>query len=63
MRLVDDNQGLDEVLEEADNVVIVANLPYIPDDYEGVEDDVQEREPHLALYSGADGLDHYRALI
>jgi release factor glutamine methyltransferase len=41
---------------------VVSNPPYIA---EGVtlQREVQEHEPHLALFSGADGLGHYRRLI
>jgi release factor glutamine methyltransferase len=43
--------------------VIVANLPYVPeDDIANLSQEVQN-EPKLALASGKDGLDHYRNLI
>ncbi len=43
--------------------VIVANPPYIPDgDIAGLEPEVAEYDPRLALAGGADGLDAYRAL-
>jgi release factor glutamine methyltransferase len=38
--------------------LIVANLPYLPAGAPGYED-----EPPAAVFSGADGLDHYRRLI
>lgn len=38
--------------------VIVTNLPYVPDTYP--INDAAAHEPELALFSGADGLDHYR---
>lgn len=38
--------------------VIVANLPYVPDHYPVNE--AAKKEPSIALYSGPDGLDHYR---
>jgi release factor glutamine methyltransferase len=38
--------------------VIVTNLPYVPDTYP--INDAATHEPALALFSGADGLDHYR---
>ena len=38
--------------------VIVANLPYLAPGTPGYED-----EPPAAVYSGGDGLDHYRRLI
>lgn len=42
--------------------VVVANPPYIPDD-EYVETIVKDREPHIALFGGVDGLDHYRRIL
>ena len=38
--------------------LIVANLPYLPQDAVGYDD-----EPAAAVFSGTDGLDHYRRLI
>jgi release factor glutamine methyltransferase len=43
------------------NLGIVANLPYVPDDYP--INDAAKHEPKLALFSGPDGLDHYRKLF
>lgn len=41
--------------------VIVSNPPYIPtSDIEGLQREVKDYEPHLALDGGADGLDVYR---
>ena len=43
--------------------IVVSNPPYIPTgDIAGLEPEVSEREPRLALDGGADGLDAYRAL-
>lgn len=43
--------------------VVVSNPPYIPTaDIAGLEPEVSEREPRLALDGGPDGLDAYRAL-
>ncbi len=43
---------------------VVANLPYIrEDEYEGLDPDVRDFEPRMALVSGADGLDAIRELI
>jgi len=39
--------------------VIAANLPYVPDAYPINE--AAKQEPALALFSGADGLSHYRS--
>ncbi len=42
---------------------VVSNPPYIPTgDIAGLEPEVAQREPHLALDGGSDGLDAYRAL-
>ena len=41
--------------------VLLANLPYVPTDYR--VNSSAMKEPALALYSGADGLDHYRKLF
>jgi release factor glutamine methyltransferase len=38
--------------------LIVANLPYLPAGTAGYED-----EPEAAVFSGGDGLDHYRRLL
>jgi release factor glutamine methyltransferase len=43
--------------------VVVCNPPYIPlDAYESVEPEARDHDPHLALFSGADGLDALRVL-
>lgn len=44
--------------------VIVANLPYIADEeYSGLESDVRDFEPRLALQAGAEGLDVIKRLL
>jgi release factor glutamine methyltransferase len=44
--------------------MIAANLPYLSTDiYDASEPDVRDYEPKEALWSGHDGLDHYRRLI
>lgn len=44
--------------------VVVANLPYLTAAHvRAAEPEVGRHEPRLALVSGHDGLDHYRALI
>ncbi len=40
--------------------IIIANLPYVPTN--APADLSIKKEPALALFSGADGLDHYRQL-
>lgn len=43
---------------------IVSNPPYIPDDeWDAVEPNVKDHEPHLALRGGVDGLDLVRRMI
>ncbi len=49
--LTGDKQGYD---------VILANLPYVP---EHMQDPSILHEPYSALFSGEDGLDHYRELF
>lgn len=42
---------------------IVSNPPYIPEfEISGLQREVQNFEPHLALCGGTDGLDYYRAI-
>ncbi|MGH7243974.1 MAG: peptide chain release factor N(5)-glutamine methyltransferase [Phycisphaerales bacterium] len=43
---------------------IVSNPPYVPDDeWDAVEPNVKDHEPHLALRGGVDGLDFLRRLL
>jgi release factor glutamine methyltransferase len=43
--------------------VVVCNPPYIPlDAWESVAEEARDHDPHLALFSGADGLDAMRVL-
>lgn len=51
-------QNLDSIIDK--NTVIIANLPYVPKNL--VTSPEIEFEPKLALFSGIDGLDHYRLL-
>nr|WP_156609832.1 peptide chain release factor N(5)-glutamine methyltransferase [Auraticoccus cholistanensis] len=54
-----------DALPELDGTVdvVVANPPYIPlSAWESVAPDVRDHDPHLALFSGADGLDAMRVL-
>ncbi|MFH5806748.1 peptide chain release factor N(5)-glutamine methyltransferase [Alienimonas sp. DA493] len=44
--------------------LILSNPPYVRDDeWDGLDADVREHEPKLALLSGADGLDHVRRIV
>ncbi len=42
--------------------LIIANLPYIRED-EQIDKIVYDNEPHIALFGGEDGLNHYRKLF
>ena len=43
--------------------VVTCNPPYIPlDAWESVAPEARDHDPHLALFSGADGLDAIRVL-
>jgi len=53
-----------EVKPDALFDVIVSNPPYIPaGDLEGLQKEVRDHEPHLALEAGADGLSIVRRLL
>lgn len=44
--------------------LIVSNPPYIPtEDIKGLQPEVRDFEPHLALDGGRDGLDFYRLIV
>lgn len=44
--------------------IIVSNPPYIPDgDKEGLQIEVKQYEPHLALFGGVDGLTPYKRML
>ena len=52
-----------EGMGDASFDLVVSNPPYIPDgDIAGLDPEVRDHDPHLALSGGADGLDHYRRL-
>jgi release factor glutamine methyltransferase len=42
-------------------LVVLANLPYVPDDYQINE--AAMMEPHMAIFGGPDGLDLYRIMF
>ena len=52
---------LEPVAEPVD--IIVANLPYLPDDLPDVAPGVIGYEPHIALFGGTDGLDVIRRFV
>lgn len=43
-------------------LILVANLPYIKDS-ENLQEDVNNHEPHSALFAGVDGLKFYKELL
>lgn len=45
----------------ASGMIILANLPYVPEDYP--INDAARHEPRIALFGGKDGLDLYRTLF
>ncbi|MBI5794523.1 peptide chain release factor N(5)-glutamine methyltransferase [Candidatus Uhrbacteria bacterium] len=46
------------------HLIVTANLPYLPESrIERLEPEIRSYEPHLALASGTDGLDHYFELF
>lgn len=55
-----DDPGLQTFAQRTD--LLIANLPYLPEsDVEGLSPEVQ-RDPPGALFSGVDGLEHFRRL-
>jgi release factor glutamine methyltransferase len=53
--------AFDDLLGTVD--VVVSNPPYVPlEAWESVAVEVRDHDPHLALFSGADGLDAIRAI-
>lgn len=51
--------------ETSNHIILVANLPYIPDETfdNNALENVQKREPRLAFVGGDDGLDLYREMF
>lgn len=61
LRLGDMATAFDDLLGHVD--VVTCNPPYIPlDAWESVAPEARDHDPHLALFSGADGLDAIRVL-
>lgn len=61
LRLGDFATAFDDLIGEVD--VIVCNPPYVPlEAWESVAPEARDHDPHLALFSGADGLDAIRIL-
>lgn len=53
-----------EKVSSADEIIIMANLPYLSEEiYQTSDDDVKKFEPRSALLSGQTGLDHYSRLF
>ena len=53
------------IKEDFGNVVLVANLPYIPEEMfeANVADTVKKFEPKPAFVGGNDGLEYYRKML
>ena len=61
LRLGDALEAFDDLLGEVD--VVVCNPPYVPlEAWESVALEARDHDPHLALFSGQDGLDLIRRL-
>jgi release factor glutamine methyltransferase len=61
LRLGDAFTAFDDLLGQVD--VVVCNPPYVPlEAWESVAPEARDHDPHLALFSGADGLDAIRVL-
>ncbi len=61
LRQGDLRTAFDELLGTVD--VVVSNPPYIPlEAWESVAPEARDHDPHLALFSGDDGLDAIRAI-
>jgi len=61
LRLGDAFTAFDDLLGQVD--VVVCNPPYVPlDAWESVAPEARDHDPHLALFSGQDGLDAIRRL-
>jgi release factor glutamine methyltransferase len=61
LRLGDAFEAFDDLAGSVD--VVVCNPPYIPlEAWESVAPEARDHDPHLALFSGADGLDAMRRL-
>ena len=61
LRLGDFATAFDDLLGTVD--VVVCNPPYVPlESWESVAPEARDHDPHLALFSGSDGLDAIRLL-
>ena len=61
LRLGDASTAFDDLLGRVD--VVVCNPPYVPlEAWESVAPEARDHDPHLALFSGDDGLDAIRVL-
>ena len=57
-------ESLTQEISSADEIIIVANLPYLSETiYSATENDVKNFEPRSALVSGQAGLGHYYRLL
>lgn len=55
----------DDIFQELDGFhIVVSNPPYIPaDEIDGLQQEVSEYEPRIALDGGINGLDYYKRII
>jgi len=60
-----DHQDIHTILKQENDTIIVANLPYIPDELfdKNADPTVHNREPRMAFIWGDDGLDLYRVMF
>jgi release factor glutamine methyltransferase len=62
LRAGDFAEAFDDLLGRVD--VVVCNPPYVPlEAWESVAPEARDHDPHLALFSGDDGLDAIRVLV
>lgn len=61
VRTICSKDFFDQDVEQFD--IVLANLPYIPTTEPQIQKSVLDYEPHIALFGGNDGLDHYRHLF
>lgn len=68
LKLIEHNwlDGLDSIINLLPNEsvkMVISNPPYISsDEFEALDFSVKNYDPHVALWGGEDGLDHYRFL-
>lgn len=61
LQTIDSQPLFAKATDDKQQTIILANLPYVPEGY--ITSKEITKEPAIALFSGADGLNHYRALF